>query len=329
MALCFTASLINPQTQDPGLFVRVNQEKRAFLFDCGSMERLGKKNIQHVSLVFISHTHIDHFIGFDLVLRYNIGLNKTLKIFGPPQIAEQVQHKILSYNWNLLTPDNANFLVYEIHEHEIKEYSLYSSEFYRKLHLREVIERKDSAIYHEKKFSVFSACLDHKTPSLAYSLREKDVWRVDKEKLNKFPHSPGGWLKELKEAVAESPQDDSLFLKIEGKEYSLTDLKNQLLLKLKGQKICYVTDTIYNEKTASAILDLAFESDLFFCECHFADEDLEKATNTFHLTTSQAGELGRKAKAKKLIGFHYSSKYTYQQQSMIKQELRAAFSKKN
>ena len=77
------ASLINDPFGDPGLIVNFLFQKRALLFDLGDISALSNAELLKVSHVFVSHTHIDHFIGFDRLLRAVFGREKTLTLFGP------------------------------------------------------------------------------------------------------------------------------------------------------------------------------------------------------------------------------------------------------
>ncbi|HKZ56748.1 MAG TPA: MBL fold metallo-hydrolase, partial [Thermodesulfovibrionales bacterium] len=65
----FIHRMINGPFEDPCLFIRIIREKRAFLFDIGSIDRLKSGDLQKITDVFVTHTHIDHFIGFDTLLR--------------------------------------------------------------------------------------------------------------------------------------------------------------------------------------------------------------------------------------------------------------------
>lgn len=65
----FHSKLINGPFDDPGIYVRMLREGRAFIFDPGFTTNLSAGDILKVTDIFVSHTHVDHFIGFDNILR--------------------------------------------------------------------------------------------------------------------------------------------------------------------------------------------------------------------------------------------------------------------
>ena len=69
----FSSYLVNDVFGDPGVYVEVRWSKRALLFDLGHNDSLGPRKLLHANDIFISHTHMDHFIGFDAVLRVALG----------------------------------------------------------------------------------------------------------------------------------------------------------------------------------------------------------------------------------------------------------------
>jgi ribonuclease Z len=79
----FHPRLINGPFDDPGLFIPFLYENRAILFDLGDINTLSARDILKVSHVFITHTHMDHFIGFDRLLRLFLGREKKLYLYGP------------------------------------------------------------------------------------------------------------------------------------------------------------------------------------------------------------------------------------------------------
>jgi ribonuclease Z len=64
--------LVNGSTGDPVLFVDYPGKDDAFLFDGGDNARLPLDRLRDLQAVFLTHFHIDHFAGFDRVLRANL-----------------------------------------------------------------------------------------------------------------------------------------------------------------------------------------------------------------------------------------------------------------
>ena len=65
MRSLFEARLVNDTFGDPGLYVDFRDEHRALLFDLGDITVLPPRKLMRLSEVFVTHTHMDHFAGFD------------------------------------------------------------------------------------------------------------------------------------------------------------------------------------------------------------------------------------------------------------------------
>ena len=108
--------LVNGRTGDPALYIETLFEKHAILFDLGDIAALSPRKVQRLEHVFVSHAHIDHFVGFDRLLRLLVGREKTIRLYGPEGFVDNVHHKLRAYRWNLVDRylSDLTFVVTEI-----------------------------------------------------------------------------------------------------------------------------------------------------------------------------------------------------------------------
>src|SRR5215467_15720539 len=105
------ARLVNDPFADPALFVDFHFTRQALLFDLGDLSPLSARQLLRVTHAFVSHTHMDHFAGFDALLRLLLGRDKVLHLFGPPGFIDRVEHKLAAYTWNLVANYESDFVV--------------------------------------------------------------------------------------------------------------------------------------------------------------------------------------------------------------------------
>ncbi|NMB76384.1 MAG: ribonuclease Z [Myxococcales bacterium] len=300
----FLPRLVNGQTGDPALFVDLLREKRALLFDCGNLTPLSPSEILRISDVFVSHAHIDHFIGFDHLLRLHLGRGKRVRVFGPPGITGCVRGKLSGYTWNLVRHQR---LVYEVHEWSPNGIRVTEFVCRRRFAAGAARDRKNGEyLWQDDHIRVRTAPLDHRIPSLAFAVSERDFLNVDPVKVSELSLTPGAWLNDLKRRVRAG---DPTPLLIDGRQFEVADLARRLLHTTPGRTIAYAADALGNEANLAAIAELARGADWLFCEGAFLEEDRERANETYHLTAAQAGRAARLAGARRLMVFHFSPKY--------------------
>jgi len=290
---------------DPSLYIDIVDRKRGILFDCG-LNNFSHASLRKVSDLFISHTHIDHFIGFDTLLRLNLAEAKTLHVYGPPGIQQNVSGKLQGYTWNICQNLQLIIVVHEALSESIVSTELKSYRGFEATHTKE--RPKSDLLLDTGEFSVRYIQLNHKTPSFGYSFIEVDSFNVQKDVLQTLGLDPGPWVAALKKQ-AHHPEEKDTILQVGETTYTIGYLSQELLIRKKGTKITYLTDFILDEEYLDDIIRFAWESDMLFCEAAFSERDREKARRTYHLTAKEAGILARLAQVKQLVLFHFSRRY--------------------
>lgn len=323
---------MNGPLGDPALYIDFKFAKRAILFDLGEIRSLSPRQILKVSHIFISHTHMDHFIGFDHLLRICLGRDKRIHLFGPPNFLGQLKSKIAAYTWNLVEnyPYSLELIIVEVHPDRVITARLNSSTGFKNETHKE-IKPFNELLHEEMSLGVRACFLDHKIPCLGFSLEEKSHLNIIKTELDKMGLSKGPWLRELKEAVWRGEGDDFMIHPCgpekgsrKEREFLLGSLKERLIKTSPGQKIAYVVDTVLNKMTQEAIENLVREADYLFIETAFLDEDGDRAMEKYHLTARQAGVMAARAGVKRLIPFHLSPKYSADPER-VREEALSAF----
>jgi ribonuclease Z len=275
---------------------------------------------------------MDHFIGFDQMLRVCLGREKELHLFGPFRITDQVAHKLSAYTWNLVENYPADFhvVVTEVGERNLKTTRFRTRAAFRPEETT-TAPFSEGLLLDEPGFRARCVHLDHKIPCLGYTLEEKAHINILKNRLEEQGLPIGPWLKELKEAILREEPDEKPFRiwwkgegRVEERWRPLGELKREIVLIAPGQKITYVTDVVYHPENARKIIDLARGSDLLFIESSFLQEDAARAAEKYHLTTEQAGRLAYEAGVKQVVPFHFSAKYNREGDRLLR-EVQAAF----
>ncbi len=305
---------------DPSLYIDIVDRKRGILFDCG-LNHFRHGLLRKVSDLFVSHAHIDHFIGFDTLLRLNLAEIKTIHVYGPPGIQQNVLGKLQGYTWNICQNLQLMIIIHEILPEKIIVTELESHHGFAVKHSKE--HEKNDPLLHAGEFSVRYIELDHKTPSFGYSFIESDSFNVQKEVMQSLSLTPGPWVATLKKQAFYPENQDMLLQVGDDTAYSIGFLSKNLLVRKKGKKITYLTDFIFAEAYIEDIVQFAWESDILFCEAAFLEKDRDKARTTYHLTAKDAGTLARIAQVKHLVIFHFSKRY--QDYSLLLDEAKQEF----
>ncbi len=328
MKTALFSRLVNSPFGDPGLSIGLRWQGRALQFDLGRLGRMDPGDVLKITHVFVSHAHMDHFMGFDHLLRLFLARDAVLHLFGPQDFLARMAARLAGYTWNLTEEYPLVIVGHEVEPERIVSATFRAATGFR---IEEQAERPfDGVLLDEPAIAVRAAILDHKIPCLAFALSEKSHLNVDTTALNQQKLQPGRWLDRLKQAIRTGQPDDLPILAVVREDDGILERPfplgtlRPLVIESRGQKIGYVVDTLFSDANREKIVNLIRGADLFYCEAPFLDEDVEQATKRFHLTARQAGLLGREAGVRRLEVFHFSPRYEGQA-DRIYAEARAAF----
>ena len=280
MADTFQPRLVNNPFEDPALYVAFRYARRALLFDLGTIDSLSLREIHKLTDVFVSHTHIDHFIGFDHLLRSSLGREDEIRLYGPRGITDNIRGKLAGYAWNLIQNYPLKIVVHEVDGPQrtiscFRAAALFRSEDENHLPFNGILLDRPS-------FTVRAVILDHRIPCMAFSLEEKSRLNIRQERMEEMGLESGPWLDGLKKMLqGHAPETAQLEMPLkdrrEKRKLTLKEWREHLVVETVGQKIVYVVDNIFSPSNVERILCLAQGADLFYCEAAFSQEDESRA----------------------------------------------------
>lgn len=301
---------------DPLLLVRVRPLRESILFDCGEIHHMAKRVVKAVSALFITHAHMDHFMGFDAFVRHNHVSPKIFDIFGPPEIAGKIACKLAGYDWNLTEPDWCGFRVHEIHSVLNRAASLPGKDGFPCRPLDET-PRTGTEIYGNTYMDVKAELCDHRIPALVFRATERPSFNLDVAKMGRLGVVRGDWLRRLKrgfyggftgqgpllvpfrrgEGVLEEPVKDcrAFYDSIRGEEAPAS--------------IGYVTDIGASPENMEKVVAFMEGVTLLVCECTFLARDRDKALASFHLSTTDLNLLVERIRPRFVLPMHFSKSY--------------------
>jgi ribonuclease Z len=328
----FLPRLINDPFSDPGLFIPFMFQRRALLLDLGDLSRLPARELLKISHIFVTHMHMDHFIGFDQLLRLLLGRDKVVHLFGPTGFLEKVEAKLGAYTWNLIE-EYENTLVFKVME--LQPGTSLVQTYTSSNHFRPVETRREfpvmGSLLSEQSFSVDAVILDHKIDCLGLSVREHFSVNIIKEGLEELGLPVGPWLREFKDALYEGRRGTEEFRvgwQDEDKErrekvFTMGELTKRIARISPGQKITYIVDMIGSPENMDKAVRLAMGSQHLFIEAPFLDRDGDIARRKYHLTAREAGLIASQAGVKELTIFHFSPRYAGREEELIDEAMEA------
>ena len=241
-------------------------ERRALLFDLGDLGRLAPRKLLRVSDVFVTHRHMDHFAGFDQLLRLLLGREKTLDVYGPAGLIDAVEHKLKAYTWNLVEGYHGNlaFRVTEIDKAGCLASARFSGRTRFERSEAESRQSDEGLLLREPGLQVRAVAIDHGVLVLAFALEERAHINVWRNKVEAMGLSIGPWLRAFKEATLRGEPENTLIdVAWRDRQFEkpatlpLGLLKKEIMKITAGRKIVYVVDCSFTHANIEKVVRLA------------------------------------------------------------------------
>lgn len=310
-----TVRLVNGSTGDPVLYLDYPGSNNAILFDGGDNCGLTLAELGDLEAVFVTHHHIDHFVGLDRILRANMDKDKTLHLFGPVNTIARVCDRFRSYDHQFFPFQKLAVCVHELGEGTRKRATL---ECGKRFAIPEVSEEPwaGRVCYATEHLEVEAVAVEHTAPCLAYAMAERSGFHPDPEKIAAGLLKPGEWVPEaLRLLRADAPGGTRL--EIQGGSFTLEALAKQYFVESPGARIAYVTDTQWSEELRPKLVKLARGAWRLYCDSYYARKEAKNAAQHKHMMAHQSGELAKLARVEQLVLIHFAPRYAGRYQMLV------------
>lgn len=316
------ARLLNGSTGDPVLYLDFPDADDAVLFDAGDIHALSDEELADLTAVFVTHHHVDHFIGFDRIVRANIDSDKTLSVFGPVGTIQKTYDRIRSYEYQFFPFQKITLRITEVGEGVLRTGLL---ECRKRFPQPEIIETpwNGGPIFEGSHYTVEAGHLDHTVPCLGFSLTEREHFRLNRGLLETGSLRPGLWVAQVLRALREGTIA-RLKIEIQGGQFSGVQLAQQYFTQVPGAKLAYIVDTAWSDLSSPVLLNLARDADQLYCDSFYSENEAKSAEKHRHLTARRAASLAREARVKHLTLIHFSKRYAGRYDKLLK-EARSVF----
>ena len=314
---CVEPTFFSGLLDDPVLYLFIRPLGKGFLFDCGQIHHLAKRVLKSVDALFISHAHMDHFMGIDTFIRNNHVSPRTIDIFGPPGIAGKTAFKLAGYDWNLSEPYWCSLRVHEVCPDRTATYFLPGAEGFP-CRLTGEEPRPDRIIYGNDFVKVEAELCEHKIPSLIFRITERPSFGVDETKLQQAGLVRGNWLRSLKKRFYGGMPDREPLTVLRRRDEKIGEevvgdarvLYENIRREEAPAGIGYLTDIGFNDENLAKVLPLMQGVALLVSECSFLAQDREKARVSRHLCTTDLNYIMDKLRPPFVLPMHLSKSYS-------------------
>ncbi len=307
--------LVNGSTGDPVLYLDYPGGDNALLFDGGENHALTMTQLGDLEAVFVTHHHVDHFIGLDRVIRANIDRDKVLRLFGPANTIRKVYDRITSYDYPFFPFQKIAVEVHELLPGLRRKALLECTKRFPEPVVTE--EPWDGPVcYENANLCVEAVPTDHTVPVLAFALAEKTGFHPDPAKLAAGGLRPGGWVPEVLRLLRGGANPDST-LTVDGGSFRLGTLAEQYFTESPGARVAYVTDTLFSDAVRPSLVRLAKGAWRLYCDSFYSKAHLKQAAQYKHMVAPQAGELAKLARVEQLVLIHFSTRYAGKYEALV------------
>ncbi|MGL4464722.1 MAG: MBL fold metallo-hydrolase [Planctomycetia bacterium] len=315
-------TLLNGSTGDPALFVDYPGRDDALLFDAGDNAALPARRLADLAALFITHHHMDHFVGLDRIVRQNLDSDKTVSVFGPTGTISRIHQRLTSYEFPFFPFQKLALDVCELAPGVRRRAVLRCADKFPTPTVTE--ETWDGpVVYSHAGRSVEATPVDHTVPCLAYAFVEHGGRRPDAAKLKAGGLRPGPWLGEAQRLLAEGAPGETV-LEIDGGSFRLDKLTDRYFTRNAERRVAYVTDTRWNDVSRPGLLKLANKAERLYCDSFYTAAHAAQAAKHGHMTAADAAEFAVAARVKELVLIHFSQRYHGNYQALLT-EARAVF----
>ncbi len=313
--------LANGSAGDPVLYIDY-PGGGAYLFDAGDLTRLGDDELARLRAVFVTHHHLDHFVGFDRVVRANLDQDKVLSVIGPADTIRRVYARVTSYEYPFFAFQKLALRVCEVWPDRTRVALLECAKHFPEPKVEEAPWSGPTA-YEDEGVTVEAAHADHTVPCLSFALVERPGLRPDPAKLAAGALRPGPWLAEI-QARRKAGDPDDTPVEVGGGRFTLGALAEAYLAVSGGGRLAYITDTAWGEAAKPGLLRLAARARRLYCDSYYAQAQAKQAATHRHSTAAQAAEAAKLAKVDELMLIHFAPRYAGRYADLLA-EARAVF----
>lgn len=279
-------------TSDLGNQLEITTEAGNYLLDAGA-RICDYAWLRSLSIVGISHFHLDHVIHLDQIFRRIFADRVSPLIIGPPGTLEKMQARIQALEWNLFGDGAFMDVLCAGKRHRLQ------------LPGGELEGTEETEAFSDACCQFQTLELDHGIPSLAFRISEHNTCNINAEAMHQRGLKPGPWVRDLKTAFMEGR---AVEIEIQGNTVEANTLFDLLTLN-RGRTIVYATDFAATDGNKSRVAEFAQGADVLYCESMYLEADRELATKTHHMTARDAAEIAQAAQPGALRLFHFSRRY--------------------